>query len=380
MTKKYLWFYFFTCLLVGILFSYWLVFAWPVNKEISITSISKNLTLGVWGLEKNLLVISWIDSQSKIQFLWDCGISSHLLSHSTHKKVYEISLANSCKKEYVDVMISINGVAYFQKYKITSLYQIYSKFLDYSDKSLLLASEKINQAIIKKESLIDHENSFQSLQKQREIQELTFIKDILLSILEKRKEKYKIPVRSAKIPTRYDKLPNSWRPYRSWYTDGIHHGIDFDGDKSDPLLSLDDGIVIRVVKWFVFSDLWQLNTWPQLAYEEKLTNLDILRWNQVWVKTMKWDVAFYSHLETVFDDIKPWIVVKKWQPLGTMGVTWVPEKWYHDYHLHLAIQKNPYIPSKIWKNTFMDYMKWDWALKSVSRDNMNAELQDMFEK
>jgi hypothetical protein len=50
---------------------------------------------------------------------------------------------------------------------------------------------------------------------------------------------------------------------------------------------LDDGIIVRVVSEFEFTDLNTLTKREDLTYEEELRNLDILRGKQVWLKTMK---------------------------------------------------------------------------------------------
>ena len=43
--------------------------------------------------------------------------------------------------------------------------------------------------------------------------------NVIENILQKRKQKYSIPVEGFLLPTKKTKLPNSSRPYRAGYTD-----------------------------------------------------------------------------------------------------------------------------------------------------------------
>jgi len=135
--------------------------------------------------------------------------------------------------------------------------------------------------------------NYDIIKRSRYNKELKHLNKIITDIVKKRKHKYKIPVPGYKLPKYITKLPNSARNYRKDYTDGIHHGIDIDAPLWSRIVSIDDGIVIKVVKDFKFSDLNQIKRWKNLTYEQKLKNLDILRGNQVWIKTMKWDVVFF---------------------------------------------------------------------------------------
>jgi len=64
-------------------------------------------------------------------------------------------------------------------------------------------------------------------------------------------------------------------------------------------VALDDGIIVRVVNDFDASDLSRIIYGENLSEEQKLKNLDLLRGKQVWLKTMKGEVVFYSHLDTI---------------------------------------------------------------------------------
>ena len=113
--------------------------------------------------------------------------------------------------------------------------------------------------------------------------------------------------------------------------------------------------------------------------EQKLKNLDILRGNQVWLKTMKGEVVFYSHLDSVPLNITEGMFVSRGEELGSMGVSGVPEKGYDDYHLHFAIMENPYNFQKAGTYDFGDYMSWDWLLRDLSYTDVIRAQKEIFE-
>jgi murein DD-endopeptidase MepM/ murein hydrolase activator NlpD len=105
-----------------------------------------------------------------------------------------------------------------------------------------------------------------------------------------------------------------------------------------------------------------------------------LRGKQVWLKTMKWDVVFYSHLDDVFTNIQEWTIVKREQPLWTVGITGIPDKAYNDYHLHFPVHKNPFDDKQAGKYDYGDYMKWDWEFKWKTSAHILKHQYDVFEK
>ena len=64
-------------------------------------------------------------------------------------------------------------------------------------------------------------------------------------------------------------------------------------------MALDDGIIVRVVDEFSSQDFSRIVYGENLSEMQELKNLDVLRGKQVWLKTMKGDVVFYSHLAEV---------------------------------------------------------------------------------
>ena len=187
-----------------------------------------------------------------------------------------------------------------------------------------------------------------------------------------------MPVNWERMPYNYSKLPNASRFYRSKYTDWIHQWWDIWNKFWDNVVSIDDGVIVRVISDFVFNDLDKIKFWNNLTHEDKLNNLDILRWNQVWLKTLKWDITVYSHLNKVNSDIVEWSIVKKWDNIWNIWITWVPDKNYKDYHLHIELYKNPYNEELAWKYSILDYMKWDWYFKWESMEFVLRNQSDIF--
>ena len=219
---------------------------------------------------------------------------------------------------------------------------------------------------------------FSYLKWQRKLYEAEYKKELVDYILQWRWEKYLIPVPGYHISDHAGRLPNAPRWYRAWYTDGIHHWWDIYAPLWADTVALDDGMIVRIVRGFEYEDLWKINRGPDLTKRDKLINLDILRWNQVWLKTRKWDVVFYSHLRDVSDDIQEGDMVTSGTYLGSVWVSWVPEVWYDDYHLHFAVQTNPYNLSKVWSYTFDDYMEWDWLYRWETSDHIIDHKHEVF--
>lgn len=214
--------------------------------------------------------------------------------------------------------------------------------------------------------------------RQRKFQESTYQHQLLQNIIYGRLQKYISPVPEKQVSEQYSKIPNSGRPYRADYTDGIHHGWDIDGEVWEEVVALDDWYIVRIVEGFEYEDLWRILR-GTLTEDEELRNLDILRGNQVWLKTTKGEIVFYSHLDNVYDTFQEWDIVEKGTKLWTIGVSGVPEKGYDDYHLHFAIQTNPFDSKKAGTYDFSDYMKWDWKFKGETFEYIIENQKEIFE-
>lgn len=206
---------------------------------------------------------------------------------------------------------------------------------------------------------------------------LNYKKYILKLILKKRQNlKYLIPVINKEIPTSRNIIPNASRPYRANYTDGIHHWWDIFASEWTPVISIWDGIIYRIKNTFCWWDFEKI-LWENITSNDRLTNLDIYRWNQVWVKTYDGNITIYAHLEKISENIYEWKIVKIWEYLWNIGKSWVPDKEYKDFHLHFEIQINPYTYKP---NTLLDVMQWPFFGKWKKYDEIIEWQNKLFIK
>lgn len=201
--------------------------------------------------------------------------------------------------------------------------------------------------------------------------------DIAREILtDREKIQYISPVWGYNLPNNYVRMPGSGRWYRADTTDGVHHGWDIYAPYGTPVRALEKGIIIRVTdnwQWSTFNTLIRKN----ITADDRLTNLDIFRGNQIWLQTMDGNVTFYSHLSKIPPNIRVGTEVAQWEYLGNIGTSGVPEKKYPDIHLHFEIQQNPYAPDQ--KNpSILDIMQWDYIGKWVWKTEIQKETREIF--
>ena len=388
MNKKPIFAWIVGVIIFSLLFWYSLVFAWTWifdNSTKIAFQLSDNIYLDSLKLNNTKIIFNSKDDLSEYKIKSMCDIFSNLTYNNWNYYMFDLKFFdNECDSENfilvndeLDIKIQFN-------LNLISEYDILSKMLDLETDRLIQFKNIIDSKVllyskfIKYDKLIE-DNYYVFLEKNRLLNEAIYSKNIIDNIITKREEKYIVPVAWYDIPTSTVKIPNSWRWYRSDYTDGIHHGWDIDWDFWEQVIALDEWIIVRVVSDFSYSDLNAIKRWENLTDDDKLRNLDILRWKQVWLKTMSWDVVMYSHLNDIFTNIKVWEVVRKKQPLWTIWITWVPDKNYKDYHLHFAIQKNPFIPNKVGYYDIDDYMRWDWLFKWESSGYIVANQWKYFE-
>jgi hypothetical protein len=128
-----------------------------------------------------------------------------------------------------------------------------------------------------------------------------------------------------------------------------------------PVVSIWEWVIIRIKDGFERKDFRKIKN-KNVTDDDKLTNLDIYRWNQVWLKTIDWNVTFYSHLSKIDSDIYIWKRVQAWEVLGYVWKSGIPDAEYTNYHLHFEIQLNPLNPTTSWF-TNLDIMRWSWFWK-----------------
>ena len=266
--------------------------------------------------------------------------------------------------------------------EVWSDFELYNRFPDYSNQDLEIILKNLSQkqqkvSLYANYAPVTWVNNLDGYAKKASYLQYEYNMRIIENILWYRQHKYLVPVAWHELPTRETKLPNSWRPYREAYTDGIHHSWDIDGVKWEESQALDSGIIVRVVDGFVWADFDRLKLTWDISEADEINNLDILRWNQVWLKTMKWDLVFYSHLDDVF--VETGDIVEVGDRIGTLGSTGVPDRNYVDFHLHFPIHKNPYDRALAGSYNFQDYMRWPWYFKWESVHTIRAQQGDIFE-
>jgi len=389
-----------------------------------ILTLSALILLWVWvsfvfwnfiNFEKN---IQFIDANSINIFPDSKNINTNLLVFKSNTDISNYSIKTSCKNSFKfiwkkDFSSNLWWDVYFFNFKILNKNcenpnfilknekeifikssfklnienknKIFKLLVDYSTEDLNLLKLQLDKKI-KKYSIYNNFkqtskiNYFNLLKRNRLLKELIYKKYILANILNRRMYKYANPVKWYYIWTAHNIIPNSWRPYRADYTDGIHHWWDVMAPIWTMTSAIDDGIIIRIKRNFEYEDLSKIIKGNKISDTQKLRNLDLLRWNQVWLKTTKGDVMFYSHLKKVESELKEWDFVPVWTKIWTIGMSGVPDKSYSNYHLHFPIHKNPYLKEKAWKYSWEDYMAWDWYLKWLSLEEVVKQQINIFSK
>ena len=185
--------------------------------------------------------------------------------------------------------------------------------------------------------------------------------------------KYSSPVKYRSIPIKKNIIPNAWRPYRAKYTHWIHQWWDIFSSRWTPVVALADWLIVRVKNDFKWEDFDRI-LWKDLTDDDRLKNLDIYRWNQVWLKTVDWNITFYAHLSWAIE-VNKWQMVKRWDILWYVDRSWVPDKEYKDFHLHFEIQLND---RKSSSPTQAAIMKWPYFWKWLSQDEVISKQYTIF--
>lgn len=372
----------------SLLFWYSLVFAWTWIFEIApkiMFKVSENVYLDSLQLKNTQILFKSAKDLEKFTIKSECNIFSKLVSSNWEYYLFDLKFFdNKCNDNNFALLDENSETTLKFTLNIVKNYDIFSKLYDIETPRLIQLKNILDDKIslYSKYEKYDNtviENYYIYLEKNRILNEAIYNQAIINNIIEKRKEKYLVPVAWHVMPTLPSKVPNSSRLYRSDYTDWIHHGWDIDWYLWEQVIALQEWIIVRVVDKFEFSDLNMIKNGSNLTIDDKIKNLDILRWKQVWLKTLSWDVIMYSHLNDIYTNIKAWEIVKKWQPLWVIWKTGVPDINYTDYHLHYEVCKNPFITEKVWLYDFDDYMRWDWAFKWATIDYIVENQWKYFE-
>lgn len=365
--------------------SFTVVFSSGISWKIEL-KLSDNIFIDSLILNKSRVYITASEDISDLIISWECSIYWKFVNKEENLYVYDIYIWDSkCNQNSVNVFFTKGNFFLKTRFNIIKNVDIYWEYINYSNDKLQVYIDWANREIERFSiywldyNIDTHRDYSNYLINSRKLKEIEYLRTLISDITTKRQDKYLTPVKWTSIATRSSKLPNAGRPYRASYTTWIHEWWDFDTHFWNTVSSIDYWIIVRVIKNYTWSDLWKIKDKWYLSEQDKLINLDILRWNQVWIKTMKWDVAFYAHLDSVFDWIEEWNMVFKWQPLWTVWITWVPDKEYNDYHLHLELRKIPYDDKKS-NYTYEDYMSWPWYFKWESEKYILENQYNVFER
>ena len=378
---------FITYFVVFIFVTFWVVSVFSTDLIFEPNILEKellgnNIFLDSDTLNTNYISFSSNGDLSKYILSSSCNIESKFAWSYGDNYLFKFKYLDKCYNWTIFLKTSENIILKKSFIDVTVLdrTKIFDLYVDNNNSSLSKINDKLVKTIlqlqysIKKVKIKDYDY----LKLKRKLEELKYHESFLNDILNNRNSKYLTPVKGYNISTDTNKIPNAGRPYRSDYTDGIHHGWDVMAPIGSEVRSLDYGKIVKIVRDFKFSDLNNIKKWVNLTYEQKLINLDILRWNQVWLKTSKWDLIFYSHMEGIPADLKNGSIIWRDTFIWKVWISWIPSKSYNDYHLHFPIMKNPYIKNKIWRYDLMDYMKWDWYFKWKSLDYVINNQKNIF--
>lgn len=364
------------------------VFEWSYDKVNIISDINDKMISDYSKLNSNYILVK---SFIKLENPWiysKCNISSSVSFQKNIKDYYLYLIRLSIEDAQClssEIYIKNGDVIFTDTNYNLNIYNYNTNFIyfsDFSDNDIKNEITKLDSELYWIDNKIAELNKSKDLSKRIELlrniykeRQNEYYINFLKEILEKRENlTYLSPVENKSLPTKKNLMPNAPRPYRVKYTDWIHHGYDIFASKWTPVRSLWDSVVIRIVNDFKWSDFDKI-LWNNLTYFDKLKNLDIYRWNQVWLKTADWNVTFYAHLDSVDSNLKVWQYVNKWTYLWNIWSSWVPDKWYKDFHLHFEIQVNPH--SKL-NNNYDEIMEWNYLWQDKSYNELISLQSKLF--
>ncbi len=377
----------------------WLLLASPVangfldfsdsseNTPQVIANLNKNVLPGDSDLWSTMFIIRAPKVITNLSLSSSCEHTEKLIYKNTDLEAYnlyvlKISLYSSdCTNNTVFIKNEWEDV-WLYHLNIISRSEELEKTLDSSSenltaeiKSLTIFLQDTTEKIIQKKDTSTLSAKISQIELWYNKKWIEHQKNIRETILQKRNNLTFIsPIQGKILPTRNTKMPNSPRPFRADVTDGIHHGWDVDAPIGTPIRAVGDGIIIRVVNNFVWKDFDTITRKKYLTDYEKAKNLDILRWNQVWLKTMDGNVVFLAHLS----EVTPWLQVgqqvNKWDNLGKVWISGVPDKWYTDSHVHFEVVLNPHTTQDI-PAPIETMIMWTYLGKWLSKSQVFA-LQD----
>ena len=358
-------------------------------KELDILENIENLA--IQKIEKDI----WNDNLD-LETLRKKVIKEQGLGKRSTKKVYTFTLWN--KDDLTNKNFKINSTdtdildyklnkkhwnkssQYNIKFKL-NIINVWNLYAEYSnlDNNVL---NNVKLDLIKKLEFLNNlnigDNKVLKILNAQEIENNTSLLNLINNIIETRKEKYLTPVVWVLPSEAWYAVPNANRGYRSDITDWIHHGWDAYADIWHQIVSITDWVIIRIRDDFEWEDLDLINKEIKTDLEWDY-NLDVFRWNQLWLKLADWNIVFYSHFSEFENNIYEWKLVKKWDILWKVWITWVPEKNYSNSHLHFAVMQNNLKDNlELFRYDFNDILWWDWLYRWLEKDKLIIKQRELF--
>jgi 5'(3')-deoxyribonucleotidase len=213
-------------LFMSILFGYSLVFGatGSYNGPVKIDYISgKNIYTSDFELNQTrILFRSGVDlSENKI--ISSCETYSKMKYKKKDLYYFELKYFTPCEDNKISLVDKNGKELYSGNLEVTTEYDLYDKFVDYSSDNIKNIQQFLSSKILKLSKQKLSNNVLTRAKQQRELKEAQYMQDFLQDLLKQRTEKYLVPVAGYNIATQAHKIPNAARPYRASYTDGIHH-------------------------------------------------------------------------------------------------------------------------------------------------------------
>ena len=234
-------------------------------------------------------------------YLWDSLLSQTIIWYQSNIDISTASIHSSCPtstqflEKYEDIyyfslhfltekcrnkniVLKLNNELLINTASILNIVtkgKIFNLLTDYPTQDLEWLSQTLNRNI-KNYTIYETLNSeeiwkYRTYRKrQRKFQESRYQLEVLEGIFIGRWKKYTSPIPWTSLSNQFSKIPNAGRPYREWYTDGIHHWWDIDSDIWQEVVALDEGIIVRIVDNFAYADLERITYGDSLLLWTKI--------------------------------------------------------------------------------------------------------------
>ncbi|MDD2515619.1 MAG: M23 family metallopeptidase [Candidatus Gracilibacteria bacterium] len=376
--------------------------AFNILKEKETIKIISNLNQLIYtgneGTNNTIISINTSKNIDYVQINSNCTITKSFLGKKEFAEnflyIFKITFKGDCKNPIINVGNKTNTTNDSIKLKSLEYSNFLNNLLDLSKETLINEKKKLDQESTKmtkkikdlnkkecsKTSYLVYGSGTLSSQVSQTI-ELNYEKklynlksSVIKSVLDNAEIKYKLPVPGYRFSTRKSAIPNSAKDYRKDITDGIHHGWDIFAPLNTPVVATGKGIVIRIQNGFSWQDFDKIKR-GSLTEDDELLNLDILRGNQVWLKTLDGNVTIYAHLSKINPNLKIGKIINSGDYIGNIGVSGVPDKDFADFHLHFEIQLNP---KNKQQNNNLDIMRWNFLGKGLDMAQILLKQQKLF--